>query len=74
MKQPIKVLSPIFTKSINKKIVSLLLNLIDVQVVDDNCIRCPFHGWIFSGETGECVRIPYSSGTIPGQARVSEDG
>jgi cholesterol 7-dehydrogenase len=25
------------------------------QVVNDNCIQCPFHGWLFNGETGQCV-------------------
>lgn len=27
--------------------------------VDDQCIRCPFHGWKFDGETGKCTDIPY---------------
>jgi nitrite reductase/ring-hydroxylating ferredoxin subunit len=22
------------------------------QVVNETCIQCPFHGWLFSGETG----------------------
>lgn len=30
-------------------------------IVKGNCIECPFHAWKFSGETGECVDIPYSS-------------
>ncbi len=25
------------------------------QVVNGNCIQCPFHGWLFNGETGQCV-------------------
>ncbi|XP_070811669.1 cholesterol 7-desaturase nvd-like [Pituophis catenifer annectens] len=25
-----------------------------------NCIECPFHGWIFSGKDGSCVKIPYA--------------
>lgn len=29
-------------------------------VVSGDCIQCPFHGWVFSGSTGKCVRIPYS--------------
>lgn len=41
------------------------------QVVDDNCVQCPFHGWVFSAETGKCTRIPYDNGTIPEQAKVS---
>jgi len=24
-------------------------------VRDTNCIECPFHGWIYDGETGACV-------------------
>jgi phenylpropionate dioxygenase-like ring-hydroxylating dioxygenase large terminal subunit len=31
--------------------------------VEDDCIRCPFHGWRFDGETGTCVEIPY--GDLP---------
>jgi len=27
--------------------------------VEDGCLRCPFHGWKFDGESGECVDIPY---------------
>lgn len=27
--------------------------------VEDGCVRCPFHGWKFDGESGECVEIPY---------------
>ncbi|CAG9530031.1 unnamed protein product [Cercopithifilaria johnstoni] len=42
------------------------------RVVNDNCIQCPFHGWIFNAETGICMRIPYeTSSTIPEQAKVS---
>src|ERR1700733_12364864 len=29
-------------------------------VVEENCIRCPFHGWKFDGE-GNCANIPYSN-------------
>lgn len=29
------------------------------QVVG-NCIQCPFHGWVYRGEDGKCVKIPYS--------------
>jgi len=32
-------------------------------------VRCPFHGWQFDGETGECIRIPYCD-RIPNQARL----
>lgn len=31
--------------------------------VRKGCIRCPFHGWEFSGSTGECERIP--TGDLP---------
>jgi nitrite reductase/ring-hydroxylating ferredoxin subunit len=27
--------------------------------VEGDCIRCPFHGWKFDGETGKCSEIPY---------------
>jgi nitrite reductase/ring-hydroxylating ferredoxin subunit len=27
--------------------------------VEESCLRCPFHGWKFDGESGECVEIPY---------------
>jgi len=37
-------------------------------VVGDN-LKCPFHGWTFSGETGECVHIPYNE-TIPKNANT----
>ncbi|KJH52421.1 rieske [2Fe-2S] domain protein [Dictyocaulus viviparus] len=41
------------------------------KVVDNNCVQCPFHGWIFSAENGKCVRIPYDDGSIPEQAKVT---
>ena len=28
---------------------------VEGQVVNDSCIQCPFHAWIFDGETGACV-------------------
>ena len=28
--------------------------------VHGNCIECPFHGWQFDGESGQCVKIPYA--------------
>jgi len=31
--------------------------------VEGGCVRCPFHGWKFEGETGKCVEIPY--GDLP---------
>ena len=27
--------------------------------VEGECIRCPFHGWMFEGQLGHCVEIPY---------------
>ena len=27
--------------------------------VEESCIRCPFHGWKFDGESGRCVDVPY---------------
>ena len=35
-----------------------------------SCIECPFHGWQYDGETGQCTKIPYSNGKIPSQAKV----
>ena len=29
------------------------------KVVNDKCIQCPFHGWLYDGETGLCVGIFY---------------
>ncbi|WP_437769239.1 Rieske 2Fe-2S domain-containing protein [Sorangium sp. So ce281] len=36
--------------------------------VEQGGIRCPFHGWVISGE-GKCVHIPYAD-TIPPRARI----
>ena len=39
--------------------------------VDGECIRCPFHGWLYDGESGKCTEIPYGdTKVIPSQARV----
>jgi len=39
--------------------------------VEGNCLRCPFHGWLYDGEDGRCVEIPYGNiERIPSQARV----
>ena len=27
--------------------------------VEGDCIRCPFHGWRYDGDTGQCNEIPY---------------
>ena len=29
------------------------------KVVNDKCIQCPFHGWLYDGETGVCVGNAY---------------
>lgn len=36
--------------------------------VEGSAIRCPFHGWLWSGE-GACVEIPYAK-RIPPKARI----
>ncbi|KAK6621630.1 hypothetical protein RUM44_001437 [Polyplax serrata] len=28
--------------------------------VHGNCLECPFHGWRFDGDTGQCSTIPYA--------------
>jgi nitrite reductase/ring-hydroxylating ferredoxin subunit len=39
--------------------------------VEGSCLRCPFHGWKFDGETGRCVDIPYGDvPAIPSQAHT----
>src|SRR5690606_33142601 len=38
--------------------------------VEGDCLRCPFHGWLFDGD-GACVEIPYREGErIPAKARA----
>ena len=39
--------------------------------VRGECIQCPFHNWKYSGKTGRCVEVPYSTSTIPEQARLT---
>ena len=29
--------------------------------VKGDCIQCPFHNWKYSGQTGQCVEVPYSA-------------
>src|SRR3954453_6132726 len=37
--------------------------------VENDCIRCPFHGWKFDGDSGQCVEIPYGGAErIPSKA------
>ena len=38
------------------------------QVVG-NCIKCPFHGWVFRGDDGKCVDIPYTE-KVPDVAKI----
>ena len=39
--------------------------------VEDDCLRCPFHGWKFDGESGTCVDIPYGDvKRVPPKARA----
>ena len=35
-------------------------NLAVGGIVKDECLQCPFHGWVFEGIEGKCVDIPYS--------------
>jgi cholesterol 7-dehydrogenase len=28
--------------------------------VEGSCIKCPFHGWCFDGDSGACVDVPYT--------------
>ena len=37
--------------------------------VEGNCLRCPFHGWQYDGESGRCTSIPYAQ-KIPPNARA----
>ena len=37
--------------------------------VEGSCLRCPFHAWLYDGDTGECVEIPYAK-RIPPRARL----
>ncbi len=40
------------------------------RIVDDNCIQCPYHGWIYDGQ-GQCIKIPAMPDHTPGErARV----
>jgi phenylpropionate dioxygenase-like ring-hydroxylating dioxygenase large terminal subunit len=40
--------------------------------VEDNCLRCPYHGWKYDGQ-GDCVEIPANSpeAPIPQRAKVA---
>src|SRR5262245_2922867 len=34
-----------------------------------NCVRCPYHGWEFDGESGSCTHVPFAR-RIPVAART----
>jgi phenylpropionate dioxygenase-like ring-hydroxylating dioxygenase large terminal subunit len=39
--------------------------------VEGECIRCPFHGWLFDGESGRCTEVPYDDvDFVPQRART----
>lgn len=44
---------------------------LSLGTVDENCIRCPYHGWAFNG-AGECVEVPANGpgGKVPPNART----
>ena len=35
-----------------------LAPLSEGRIADDGCIECPYHGWRFEGELGQCTHIP----------------
>lgn len=37
--------------------------------VEGDCIRCPFHAWLYDGKDGHCVEIPYAK-RVPAKAKV----
>lgn len=37
--------------------------------VEGNAIRCPFHAWLFDGDSGQCLEVPYAR-RIPRGARL----
>lgn len=40
---------------------------IEGKVTNESCVKCPFHGWTFDGETGNCV-IPFDKNLKPKEA------
>ncbi len=39
--------------------------------VEGDCLRCPFHGWKFDGDSGRCVEIPYGDvKVVPSKAHA----
>ncbi|HUF98018.1 MAG TPA: Rieske 2Fe-2S domain-containing protein [Ilumatobacter sp.] len=45
---------------------------LSLGTVEDGCLRCPYHGWVF-GDDGRCVEIPSSGpgATIPPSAHLT---
>lgn len=45
-----------------------------LQLDNQSCVQCPFHGWTFRAFDGQCIRIPYlknnSKCGIPKQAKL----
>lgn len=37
--------------------------------VEGDSLRCPFHGWRFSGDSGQCVEVPFAA-KIPARASL----
>jgi len=37
--------------------------------MEGNCVRCPFHAWLYDG-SGKCVSVPYSDKAPPARAKV----
>lgn len=31
------------------------------EVVNEKCIQCPFHGWLYDGKTGHCVGMFFNT-------------
>ena len=44
-----------------------------IEVDNQSCVQCPFHGWAFSARDGQCAMIPYSKSkcNIPKQAKLN---
>jgi nitrite reductase/ring-hydroxylating ferredoxin subunit len=37
--------------------------------VEGRALRCPFHAWLWDGQSGQCLEIPYAK-KIPSKARI----
>lgn len=48
---------------------------LSLGTIDDECLRCPFHGWRYDPTDGVCVEVPSQPGRpIPGKARLTPHG